>query len=67
MRWPGLEPGSSAWKAEILAIIRPTLNLNFRKFAFKCFGQQREEDSGCLFPFNNFKPSIKSMSAPTDV
>jgi hypothetical protein len=25
MRWPGIEPGSTAWKAAMLTIIPPTL------------------------------------------
>ena len=26
MRWPGIEPGSTAWKAAMLTTIPPTLN-----------------------------------------
>jgi hypothetical protein len=26
MRWPGIEPGSTAWKAAMLTIIPPTLD-----------------------------------------
>ncbi len=28
MRWPGIEPGSTAWKAAMLATIPPTLVVN---------------------------------------
>ncbi len=28
MRWPGIEPGSTAWKAAMLAIIPPTHVVN---------------------------------------
>ena len=27
MRWPGIEPGSTAWKAAMLTIIPPTLHV----------------------------------------
>ena len=27
MRWPGIEPGSIAWKATMLTIIPPTLHV----------------------------------------
>ncbi len=30
MRWPGIEPGSTAWKAAMLTIIPPSLNENHR-------------------------------------
>ena len=28
MRWPGIEPGSTAWKAAMLTIIPPSLHRN---------------------------------------
>ena len=28
MRWPGIEPGSTAWKAAMLTIIPPSLHVN---------------------------------------
>ena len=31
MRWPGIEPGSTAWKAAMLTIIPPTLHVLERK------------------------------------
>ncbi len=30
LRWPGIEPGSTAWKAAMLTIIPPTLDDNAR-------------------------------------
>jgi hypothetical protein len=29
MRWPGIEPGSTAWKAAMLTIIPPTLDMKY--------------------------------------
>ena len=35
MRWPGIEPGSTAWKAAMLAFTPPTLSLfTYRRFYF---------------------------------
>ena len=31
LRWPGIEPGSTAWKAAMLTIIPPTLDMNVQK------------------------------------
>ena len=31
MRWPGIEPGSTAWKAAMLTIIPPTLVIQWAK------------------------------------
>ena len=33
LRWPGIEPGSTAWKAAMLTIIPPTLNEKTMKFS----------------------------------
>ena len=29
LRWPGVEPGSTAWKAAMLTAIPPTLDVNY--------------------------------------
>ena len=29
LRWPGIEPGSNAWKASMLTITPPTLGLRY--------------------------------------
>jgi hypothetical protein len=50
MRWPGIEPGSTAWKAAMLTIIPPMLddigfynliNYLLRKLLFKFFVENR--------------------------
>ena len=32
LRWPGVEPGSTAWKAAMLTAIPPTLDVELVKF-----------------------------------
>ena len=32
VRWPGIEPGSTAWKAAMLAFTPPTLTYQYRLF-----------------------------------
>ena len=34
VRWPGIEPGSNAWKASMLTITPPTLTLPSPKILF---------------------------------
>ena len=34
MRWPGIEPGSTAWKATMLTIIPPSLKHNDKKVIY---------------------------------
>ena len=32
MRWPGVEPGSTAWKAAMLTAIPPTLDVQYNLY-----------------------------------
>ena len=34
MRWPGIEPGSTAWKAAMLTTIPPTLGYELVQYGF---------------------------------
>ena len=34
MRWPGIEPGSTAWKATMLTIIPPSLKSNAKIYIY---------------------------------
>ena len=49
LRWPGIEPGSTAWKAAMLTIIPPTL---------VCFGENGEPDYLHLFTLHLYIASI---------
>jgi hypothetical protein len=42
MRWPGVEPGSAAWKATMLTVTPPTLIIVFSLLnALKCNKNER--------------------------
>ena len=43
MRWPGFEPGSQAWKARMLTITLPTLNINKKKDKFIKLTKKKEK------------------------
>ena len=49
LRWPGIEPGSTAWKAAMLTIIPPTL-FNMKQIPRFRFGKIKESNKKWIQP-----------------
>ena len=55
LRWPGIEPGSTAWKATMLTTIPPTRTSNWKSDKYKPLLGLRAGLAGLSFTINYYK------------